>query len=168
MDISIEKLKSTDQKNLYAFELENRAFFEEMVLSRGNDYYKPEIFRSRHRALLAEQSEGISYFYLIKDQEGTILGRINLVDINKNSKTGHLGYRVGQQHTGKGIAKTALQLLLEKVSELGIKQILAKTTSNNTASQKVLKKNGFTQMEDSNDEFEMNGLKLKFVSYSWT
>jgi ribosomal-protein-alanine N-acetyltransferase len=168
MEIVIEKLHGTDEKALYKFELENRTFFEEMVPTRGDDYYKPEVFKNRHESLLAEQAEGISYFYLIKDENGSILGRINLIDIDESNKIGHLGYRVGQQHTGKGVAKKALQLLVETMIELGIKQVKAKTTTNNIASQKVLERCGFEQTETSDEEIELNGQKLKFVNYTWT
>ncbi|MED4207614.1 GNAT family N-acetyltransferase [Neobacillus mesonae] len=109
MDILIERLNSTDAKELYKFEVENRTFFEEMVPTRGDDYYKSEFFKIRHETLLEEQAKGISYFYLIKDKNGSILGRINLIDIDDSHEIGHLGYRVGQQHTGKGVATKALK-----------------------------------------------------------
>lgn len=168
MDILIDKLQITDAEDLYKFELTNRIFFEEMVPARGDDYYKPEIFRNRYEELLDEQAEGSSYFYLIKDENGSILGRINLIDINISQRIGYLGYRVGQVHTGKGVANKALSLLLETVIDQDIMQIKAKTTTNNIASQKILEKNGFQHIETSDKEFEMNGKKLRFVYYTWT
>lgn len=168
MNILIEKIKDTDAKSLHKFEIENRIFFEEMVPTRGDDYYKPEVFNLRHESLLNEQVNGISFFYLIKDENDSILGRINLVDIDASDKIGYLGYRVGQNHTGKGIAKIALKLLLETIGELDIKEIRAKTTTNNIASQKVLEQNGFGRKKTSDEEFEMNGQMVKFVNYTWT
>ena len=87
------------------------------------------------------------------------------MDIEKSDKIGYLGYRVGQAYTGKGIANTALKLLIETVTGKDIKQIKAKTTTNNIASQRVLEKNGFERIETSSEEFEMNGQMLKFVYY---
>jgi ribosomal-protein-alanine N-acetyltransferase len=167
MNIVIEKLKDTDLESLYEFEVENRTFFEEMVPSRGNDYYKPESFKVRNESLLDEQAKGLSFFYLIKDENNSILGRINLVDIDDSDKIGFLGYRVGQIHTGKGIAKKALKLFLNTIVDLDIKEVEAKTTTNNIASQKVLEQNGFEHTETSDIEFEMNGQMLKFISYKW-
>lgn len=166
MDVYIEKLHITDAEGLYKFELENKTFFEEMVPTRGDDYYDPAVFKKRHEALLEEQAQGISYFYLIKDQAGSIIGRINLLDIDESRKIGHLGYRVGQAYIGKGIATKALKLLLKTVIDKDIKQIKAKTTTNNIASQKVLEKSGFKRIATSEEEFEMNGQKLKFVYYT--
>jgi len=62
MNIIIEKLKVTDIENLYEFEIENRTFFEEMVPSRGDDYYIPEVFKVRNESLLDEQVKGLSFF----------------------------------------------------------------------------------------------------------
>lgn len=168
MDIILEKLNSADAEQLFAFELTNRAYFEEMVPTRGNDYYNFDFFKSRHESLLEEQAQGSSYFYLIKDKDGSILGRMNIVDIEESQGIGHLGYRVGQIHTGKGSANRALKLLIEQVVEEGrIKQIKAQTTTNNIASQKVLEKNGFEQIGTSDETFEMNNQQLTFVYYSW-
>jgi [ribosomal protein S5]-alanine N-acetyltransferase len=168
MDIVIEKLQHSDAEELFVFELENRDFFEEMVPSRGDNYYNFETFKKRHQALLDEQAKGLSYFYLIKNKNGSILGRINLVDIDKVEYSGHIGYRMGKSYTGKGIASKALKLLMETTYKHGIKQLLAKTTNNNIASQRVLEKNGFKRVITNDEELIMNGQSLKFVHYMWT
>ncbi|GAA0603852.1 GNAT family N-acetyltransferase [Virgibacillus siamensis] len=161
------KLCARDSDSLYKFEHENRDFFEKMVPTRGDDYYVPEEFMKRHESLLKEQEKGDSYFYLIKDKGRSILGRINLVDINKQQRKGHLGYRVGKDYIGMGVAKRALAMLLEHMKDLEVHQIHAKTTANNIASQQVLVKNGFTYKGTSAEMFEMNGENLKFVFYEW-
>ncbi len=166
MDLCIVELTDSDLNDLYTFELENRSFFEEMVPSRGDDYYKPEIFKVRNEALLQEQADGISNFYLIKDDHGAVLGRINLLDINETHKVGHLGYRIGRRYTGRGIAKKALSLLLKTVKD--ITQVHAKTTTANMASRKVLEGNGFVKTATDEEDFEMRDQKFKFVYYSWS
>ena len=45
MNIFIEKLHVADEENLFNFELENRTFFEEMVPTRGDEFYNPENFK---------------------------------------------------------------------------------------------------------------------------
>lgn len=168
MKLFIEKITAQDAKDVYKFESDNRDFFEETVPTRGNDYYNPEVFKTRHVNILKEQANGISIFYLIKDEQGSILGRINLVDIDELNKVAHIGYRIGQIHVGKGIAKNALKLLLETVAERNIQILKAVTTTNNIASQKVLENNGFEPTECDDEEYEMKGQKLKFAHYIWT
>ncbi|WP_349409625.1 GNAT family N-acetyltransferase [Pseudalkalibacillus sp. SCS-8] len=166
MGIRIEKLKTTDAEELYTFELENRAFFEEMVPTRGEDYYKPAFFQERHTSLIEEQEQSSSRFYLIKDQAGSILGRINVV-LDESRMNADIGYRIGRAHTGKGIAKQALNLVLQDLIPNDVKHVHAKTTSTNIASQKILEKNGFEYVGMDDKCFEMNGQEMKFVTYTW-
>lgn len=167
MEILIKKLAEEDLEMLYEFEIENRAYFEDMVPGRGDDYYDFEIFKEKNRALLNEQKRELSYFYLIENKEGLILGRMNLVDIDESKGLGSIGYRVGQEYAGKGIVKRALHLLLAATTELGIRQISAKTTTDNTASQKILEKNGFQYLKTSDETFRHNGQSVSFVHYIW-
>jgi len=168
MKITLNELAYHEMENLYAFELENRAYFEKMVPSRGEDYYDFTIFKKKNIMLLDEQAQKLSFFYLIKNELGHIVGRINLTDIDINQQLGHIGYRVGEKHIGQGIANNALQLLLANVGNQDIRQIAAKTTTNNLASQKVLEKNGFTYTGTSSEEFTMHGQNVKFVYYRWS
>ena len=167
MDITVDKLRYEDAKVVFDFEKENRTYFEKMVPSRGDDYYNFDTFMIRHKKLLDEQNQDLSYFYLIRNTNDEILGRINLVDIDRSLNLGHLGYRVGQKHTGQGIAYKALHILIDNLSKDGFEKILAKTTNHNVASQKVLEKNGFKKLEVSDEEFVMNGKKLRFINYIW-
>lgn len=168
MNITLSQLTYVDMESLYTFELTNRAYFEKMVPSRGDDYYEFNNFQKQNLMLIHEQEQERSYFYLIKNELGQIVGRINLTDIDKKQLLGHIGYRVGDEHSSKGIANKALKLLLTIASNKGIRQIAAKTTTNNIASQKVLEKNGFIYTGTSSEEFAMNGQKLKFVYYNWS
>lgn len=167
MTILIDGLQKRDAEDLLEFELKNRNFFEDMVPSRGDEYYNPDVFNKNLIALLDEQFQGLSQFYLIKDNK-QILGRINLVDFDEYRKICHLGYRIGQEHTKKGIGSKALAILLESLTDTNIEVIKAKTTTNNIASQKVLEKNGFEKMEGtSNEQVEKNTYKVNFIFYKW-
>lgn len=165
MELSITKLEDSDVEELYTFEMENRLFFEEMVPSRGEDYYQFETFTVRHQALLAEQQDEKSQFYLIRDNLGGIVGRINLIDIDTTNYVAEVGFRVGKEYVGKGIGTAAVNLLLK--TAVHVKKIRAKTTTTNRASQKILEKNGFKQICISDELFEMNGQKLRFIHYLW-
>lgn len=163
MVIYIEILKEQDAEELFAFECYNRAFFEKMVPSRGEDYYEYETFQCKHDELLKEQKEGISSFYLIRNMEKIIVGRINLVDIEKDRQLGYLGYRVGEKFIGKGIATKAVHLLLNQAVNKQITEIHAKTTNTNIASQIVLEKSGFSRTAIDKKATELND----FIHYVW-
>ncbi|WP_404335267.1 GNAT family N-acetyltransferase [Planococcus rifietoensis] len=165
MEITLHLLQRQDAESLFQFESENREFFERLVPSRGDDFYVFEHFVSRHRELLKEQEEGFANFYLIKNDTGDILGRINLVDMDELNKTAEIGFRIGAKYGGQGIGNRALGLLLG--TDLGLRKIYGKTTTVNHGSQKILMKNGFQEVEVGEEEFEMNGQNVRFVHYLW-
>ena len=75
--------------------------FETMVPNRGSKYFEFEYFQKLLDDLLIEQADGDSYFYLIRNEEKEIVGRINLVDIDTETRISSLGYRVGEKFTKK-------------------------------------------------------------------
>ncbi|WP_332871007.1 GNAT family N-acetyltransferase [Planococcus sp. MB-3u-03] len=115
--------------------------------------------------MLKEQEDGFANFYLIKNDTGDILGRINLVDMDELNKTAEIGFRIGAKYGGQGIGNRALGLLLG--TDLGLRKIYGKTTTVNHGSQKILMKNGFQEVEVGEEEFEMNGQNVRFVHYLW-
>jgi [ribosomal protein S5]-alanine N-acetyltransferase len=161
MNIHIEKVQKKDAEKLFQFEKENRAFFETMVPSRGDEYYIYDQFLTVLEELLKEQSENTSFFYLIKDEWAHIVGRINLVDIHIENRSASIGYRIGKAFLKKGIASKALELMLKETEKLNVKEIHAKTTYNNIGSRKVLENNGFVRF------FSENEADSDFVHYIW-
>lgn len=59
-----------------------------------------------------------------------------------------------------------MEILVETVTDEDIKQIKAKTTTNNIASQRVIEKNAFERIGTNSEEFEMNGQRLSFINYA--
>ncbi|GAA0950131.1 GNAT family N-acetyltransferase [Nonomuraea longicatena] len=88
-----------------AFELANRAYFAASVPDRGDDFF--DRFADRYNALLAEQEAGICAFHVLVAEDGSVLGRFNLVDIEDH--TAELGYRVAQRIAGHGVATAAVR-----------------------------------------------------------
>ncbi|ENQ3076984.1 GNAT family N-acetyltransferase [Bacillus cereus] len=162
MELYIEKLKEQDAEELFAFECSNRAFFEKTVPSRGEDYYTFETFQKIFYELLQEQLKGISYFHLIRNHEGTIVGRINLVDIEKEKELGYPGYRIGEKYAGRGAATKGVTLLLDELANYHVTEIHAKTTTDNIASQKVLEKSDFSRIS-----IDANAYQTDFIHYVW-
>ncbi|UNL83152.1 GNAT family N-acetyltransferase [Priestia koreensis] len=166
MNLSLNPLRVSDADNLFAFELSNRAYFEKMIPGRGDHYYYFKNFWESLQELLEEQRQGKSYFYLIKNEQEHILGRINLTDLHDGSA--HLGYRIGEAHTGKGVASRSVGMLLqEALRNSEVQEIKAKTTHTNIGSQKVLEKNSFRYVGED-DTLHLHGDDVRFVYYEWT
>lgn len=144
-DIIINLLEESDAQELFTFELKNRAFFERVGFPRGDNYYELNNFNTIIKESIEEQEKGLINMYLIKNHNGMILGRINLLSIVRGSfNKAELGYRMGEEHQGKGYATSAVKLVLdEAVNKHKLHRIEAGTSPNNIGSQIVLIKNDF-------------------------
>ena len=96
----LQRLRADHAPAVLAFELANRAYFAAFISDRGDEYY--DQFTARHTALLAEQEAGLCACYVLVGDDGSVLGRFNLYDIQYG--TAELGYRVAQHVAGRGVA----------------------------------------------------------------
>lgn len=144
-NLTLEFLSQKNAEEIFEFEKENRNFFEAFVPSRGDEYYQPAIFQEIINSLIEEQLQDLCYMYVIRNQEGEMVGRINIVNIvQEGCRRAELGYRIGQKHGGKGYATAAVKLAVNEAFERHrMEQLDAGTSPSNMGSQIVLLKNGF-------------------------
>jgi len=136
----LQRLRAGHAPAVLAFELANRAYFAASISDRGDEFY--DQFTDRHSALLAEQEAGIGAFYVLVAEDGSVLGRFNLV--NFEDGTAELGYRVAQHVAGRGVATaTVRELCRLAAARHGLRTLRAATTRENAASRTVLTKAGF-------------------------
>ena len=138
---ALEKLHARHAAAVLAFELANRAYFAASISDRGDEYFAS--FPDRFSALLAEQAAGVCAFYVLVADDGSVLGRFNLYDLEDGSAD--VGYRVAQQVAGRGVATTYVRELCRiAATQHGLHTLRAATSHANAASQKVLTNAGFT------------------------
>jgi ribosomal-protein-alanine N-acetyltransferase len=137
---SLRRLGPEHEQAVLAFEVENRDYFRQLVSDRGDDYF--EHYSQRHRALLIEQDAGVCAFHVLVDDDGSVVGRFNLYDLQDGSA--ELGYRVAEQVSGAGVATAAVRELCRiAADELGLTELTAEVSESNVASRRVLEKSGF-------------------------
>ncbi|WP_225827575.1 GNAT family N-acetyltransferase [Streptomyces naphthomycinicus] len=136
----LKRLHADDAPAVLAFERANRAYFAASVSDRGDEYFAR--FADRYSALLAEQEAGVCAFYVLVADDGSVLGRFNLYDLQDG--TAVLGYRVAQHAAGRGVATEAVRELCRLApARHGLRTLRAATSHGNAASQRVLAKAGF-------------------------
>jgi ribosomal-protein-alanine N-acetyltransferase len=136
----LQRLDAGHAPAVLAFELANRAYFAASISDRGDEFY--DQFSDRHGALLAEQEAGRCACYVLVAEDGSVLGRFNLYDLEDG--TAVLGYRVAQHVAGQGVATaTVRELCRLAAARHGLRTLRAATAHENAASQKVLAKAGF-------------------------
>jgi ribosomal-protein-alanine N-acetyltransferase len=138
----LQRLHADHAPAVLAFELANRAYFATFISDRGEEFFNH--FDASFNELLAEQEAGTSIFHILVGENGEVLGRFNLVDLEGG--TAVLGYRIAQQVAGRGVATATVQELCHRAHEqYGLRTLRAATSFDNVASQKVLIKAGFVR-----------------------
>jgi ribosomal-protein-alanine N-acetyltransferase len=136
----LQLLRADHAAAVLAFESANRAYFAASISDRGDEYF--ERFAELHEARLAEQDAGTGAFYLLLDEDGSVLGRFNLVFVDDDAAV--LGYRVAQHAAGRGVATATVRDMCSFAgSRHGIRTLRAATSHANLASRHVLLNAGF-------------------------
>ena len=136
----LTRLHAGHASAVLAFELANRDYFAASIPDRGDDFF--DRFTDGYHALLAEQEIGDCAFYVLVAEDGSVLGRFNLYDLEDG--TARLGYRVAEEVAGQGVATATVQELCRiATAKHGLRTLLAATSHDNAASRKVLTKAGF-------------------------
>lgn len=146
MRMKFQLIQSCDTERLLRFELENRDWFEEYIEPRAASFYSPAGVAAHISENLDGYQRGILHPYVLLDENGQIIGRANLKEIDCAAASAEIGYRIAHRHTGKGLAGSAVaQLKIVAFSQLALRRVSAYVSIENTASAKVLEKNGFAK-----------------------
>jgi ribosomal-protein-alanine N-acetyltransferase len=136
----LQRLCADHASAVLAFELANRAYFAASISDRGDDFF--DHFADQHSAMLARQDAGAGAFYVLVEQDGSVVGRFNLYFVEEGAA--ELGYRLAQQAAGHGVATATVQELCRLApARHGLRVLRAATSLRNVASQRVLAKAGF-------------------------
>lgn len=143
---TIRILHRDDAGPLLAFEQANRAWFERHIDSRPDDFYSTEGIHAHVRQFLDEHEQERLHPCVIVDEDGHLIGRANLKEIDAQAKTAEVGYRIGEQQAGKGLATAALRFLISLAQdEWQLASLCAYAIDGNAASIRVLERCGFVQ-----------------------
>lgn len=139
----LQQLRAEHAQAILDFEVANRDYFAGFISDRGDDYF--DHFLDQHRARLAEQEAGLGAYYVLVADDGSVLGRFNLIFVGDG--VAELGYRVARHVTGRGVATAAVrELSALAVARHGLRTLRAATSYANVASQRVLIKAGFVEV----------------------
>lgn len=120
------------------------------------------VFAMRVRRAREEAEEGTDYtFFLFSGENGveTLVGGITLSNIRRRAaQFVSLGYWMGQNYAGKGMMTEGVAIVVPFVFEtLDLHRIHAAFLPTNTASRRVLEKNGFVEEGFAKSYLQING-----------
>ncbi|WP_460857145.1 GNAT family N-acetyltransferase [Nocardiopsis coralliicola] len=123
----------------------NRAYLAPWEPLRDDAYFTAAAQRGLLNAALKAYAAGAMLPLAIVDG-GRIAGRITLSGITRGAfQSASVGYWVAEDTAGRGVATAALaEAKVRAFTGLGLHRLQAETLLHNTASQRVLARNGFT------------------------
>jgi [ribosomal protein S5]-alanine N-acetyltransferase len=96
-----------------------------------------------------------------------LVGTISIKDIDYVNKKADIGYWIGTQYQGKGIATECIKLVVNYAFDiLKLKEISAYVFPNNNPSIRVLEKNGFGKMYEVNEYHSLSNRYRKSLIYT--
>lgn len=105
-------------------------------------------------------------FQFFIQHETKLVGTLSLKNISHMMMYGEIGYDVGQEFQGQGIATEAVRQFVAKIfSETSIRRLVAYVAEDNLPSRKLLDKVGFQQEGLCREHFIINGKPTNEVLY---
>jgi len=164
--MQIRTLSLADAPALLEFELANRGWFESHVDARATDFYSLGGVTAHIESTLAGFAAGTMHPCLLLEEDGDIIGRCNLKDIDRASQRAEVGYRIASYACGRGLAGAALAHLMGLAyGQWQLTGLDAHVTVANAASARVLERAGFTLAGPSEIQAQIAGRKLDCLHY---
>ena len=141
---TVRALAQEDAGPLADLYLANRDHLAPFEPVRDEEFYTVEGQSSRVATALADREQGRALPFVI-EVDGRLAGRVNVSNIVLGPFcSGSLGYWVAAELTGRGVATTAVRLVVDDCfTDHGLHRLEASTLVDNHASQKVLQRTGF-------------------------
>ena len=144
---STRLLHPDDAPVLARMEQEDRDFFAPWGPAREESWFTVPGQEAEIGARLEQHRLGLCLPHVVLDDDGGVIGRISLNNVVRGAfQSGSLGYWIRSSANGWGHATRAAGLMLRTAfEELGLHRVEAGTLVHNTASQRVLERNGFVR-----------------------
>jgi ribosomal-protein-alanine N-acetyltransferase len=126
---------------------ESREFMAATDPARADDFYTVEAQARNLRILERDRASDLGYRFLI-EADGEPVGVISVSRITRGPfQNAGLGYWVAEHANGRGVGTEAVRLVCEwGFGEAGLHRLEAATLVDNIGSQKVLRRNRFTEI----------------------
>lgn len=147
MVTKIRLVQEADAAELATLMRANRSFHTKWIPSRPDEYFTLDGQRADVKTALRAHSEGLAVPCVILSNN-QIIGKIALTVIQRGALLScTLGYSLSESETGSGHASAAVaQMCATAFGELQLHRVDAGTIAANTASQRVLERNGFERL----------------------
>jgi ribosomal-protein-alanine N-acetyltransferase len=138
----LKRIEKEDVNEVFAIYDNERVFEYCGILSKHNIKTVESMIGHFERDYNKKSRVKLGIF--LKKEEEKLAGIIEIMDFNQRVEMVTVGYFLAEEYWGRGIASEALGILVKFLfEEVQVNRIHAEVMPANTASQKVLSKNGF-------------------------
>jgi ribosomal-protein-alanine N-acetyltransferase len=153
----VRPLRIEDAAALAASYLRNREHLAAWDPARPPSFYTVDGQVAAIRDRLATDNAGLGRSWVLARGDD-VVGRVNLNNLVRGVfQSASLGYWVDGAHTGRGLAKAAVEFACSAALDLGLHRVEAGTLRHNVVSQAVLRACGFTQYGTAADYLYIAG-----------
>lgn len=146
--IVLRDLEAGDGAALAAAYDTNRAHLAYWDPLRPDDFFTAVRQEEIIAGALGDVADRRAARFVLASADGRVMGIVNLSNVVRGAfESADLGYWIDSSLAGRGIMSRAVESVTAHArDELGLHRIQASTLLDNTASQRVLKRNGFEQI----------------------
>ena len=157
-DVLMRPATLDDAGTLCQAYLHSREYLRPWEPRRSEVFFTPAGQHTRLRDLLAQRQAGQTMPWLLAGS-AEIVGAVTLSNIAMGPfRSAHLGYWIGVDHAGRGLATAAVTHACRLADELiGLHRVEAGTVLDNKASQQVLAKCGFDPIGTAPNYLHIDG-----------
>lgn len=143
----IRLVQPSDAPVLARLVTDSRAFLAPWEPVRAEEYFTVDGQHAGIEEALVRHTAGAQVPYVILDDDGSVVGRINLNNVVRGVfQSASVGYWLSESAGGRGLASQAVgEVVTEAFGALGLHRLEAGTIPNNIRSQAVLVRNGFSR-----------------------
>lgn len=147
MDVALRLVTEDDAEELTALLLRSREHLRPWEPTRDDAFFTVDVQRELITGSIDQHADGTA-LPLVISAGGQLVGRVTVNGIVRGAlQSAFLGYWVDVEHCGRGVATAAVAAAVRiAFGELGLHRLQADTLLHNTASQRVLARNGFTRI----------------------
>lgn len=154
--VRLRLLVPDDAEALLRFQVENLEHLRPFSPPRDSTSHSPAGQRAILQAQLLRARADQAYAYGVFAQDGRLIGTANLNQVVRGAfQNAYVGYALEQASTGRGLMTEAVGVLTRiAFADLGLHRLQAAIMPHNTASLRVVEKNGFRR----------EGLALRYLN----
>lgn len=147
MDVALRLVTEDDAEALTALLIRSREHLRPWEPARDDAFFTGGVQREFIAGALDQHAAGTA-LPLVITARGAPVGRLTVNGVVRGAlQSASLGYWVDAEHCGRGVATAAVAVAVRLAfGEMGLHRLQADTLLHNTASQRVLARNGFTRI----------------------